>query len=251
MNFFCAIKINLPYWYGSISGLFIPLIYLSPFTSVVFLKIFNWSIIALQYYVGFCCTKSESALCIHISPPSWTPLPHPHPYPLGHHSTELSSLCYSAASTSCLFHTMLLFSRVWFFATPWTVAHLAPLSMGLFRKEYWSRLPFPAPKDLPKPRDWTLTSCTGRQILYPWATGEAPCQWFCAVLRAHLILPTPSPAGPPIPFSVPMAVFPANRRISMCGPGYYPSWNWIQWLFQHLFRNCFSYSNSFAIQFIF
>ena len=35
--------------------------------------------------------------------------------------------------------------------TPWTAAHLAPLSMGLSGKEYWSGLPFPPPKDLPDP----------------------------------------------------------------------------------------------------
>ena len=42
---------------------------------------------------------------------------------------------------------------------PWTVAHQAPLSMGLFRQEYWSRLPFPSPGDLPDPRDWTCVPC--------------------------------------------------------------------------------------------
>ena len=30
-------------------------------------------------------------------------------------------------------------------ATPWTVAHQAPLSMGLSRQEYRSGLPFPSP----------------------------------------------------------------------------------------------------------
>ena len=30
-------------------------------------------------------------------------------------------------------------------ATPWTVAHQAPLIMGLSRQEYWSVLPFPPP----------------------------------------------------------------------------------------------------------
>ena len=34
------------------------------------------------------------------------------------------------------------------FATPWTVAHQAPLSMGFSRQEYWSRLPFPSPRHL-------------------------------------------------------------------------------------------------------
>ena len=33
----------------------------------------------------------------------------------------------------------------------WTVARQAPLSMGFFRQEYWSRLPFPAPGILPDP----------------------------------------------------------------------------------------------------
>ena len=37
------------------------------------------------------------------------------------------------------------------FATPWTVARQAPLSMGFSRQEYWSRLPFPSSGDLPGP----------------------------------------------------------------------------------------------------
>ena len=44
------------------------------------------------------------------------------------------------------------FSRVWLFSTLWTVAHQTPLSMGFFRQEYWSGLPFPPPGDLPDPR---------------------------------------------------------------------------------------------------
>ena len=36
-------------------------------------------------------------------------------------------------------------SRVWLFATPWTVAYQAPPSMGFSRQEYWSGLPFPSP----------------------------------------------------------------------------------------------------------
>ena len=44
-----------------------------------------------------------------------------------------------------------LLSRVQLFATPWTVARQAPLSMGSFRQEYWSGLLFPPPGDLPDP----------------------------------------------------------------------------------------------------
>ena len=39
--------------------------------------------------------------------------------------------------------------HVWLFATPWIVAHQAPLSTGFSRQEYWSQLPFPSSRDLP------------------------------------------------------------------------------------------------------
>ena len=37
------------------------------------------------------------------------------------------------------------------FATLWTVAHKAPLSMEFSRQEYWNGLPFPTPEDPPNP----------------------------------------------------------------------------------------------------
>ena len=43
------------------------------------------------------------------------------------------------------------FSHLGLFATPWTAAHQAPLSMELSRQEYCSGLPFPSPGDLPNP----------------------------------------------------------------------------------------------------
>ena len=36
-------------------------------------------------------------------------------------------------------------------ATPWTVAHQAPLSLGFSRQEYWCGLPFLSPGDFPDP----------------------------------------------------------------------------------------------------
>ena len=42
-----------------------------------------------------------------------------------------------------------LFSCVELFETLWPVAHQAPLSMGFFRQEYWSGLPFPPSGNLP------------------------------------------------------------------------------------------------------
>ena len=44
-----------------------------------------------------------------------------------------------------------LFSPVRLFATPWTVAHQAPLSVEFSRQEYWSGFPFPSPRNLPDP----------------------------------------------------------------------------------------------------
>ena len=43
------------------------------------------------------------------------------------------------------------FSRVWLFATLWTLAHEAPLSLEFSRQEYWSGLPWLPPGDLPVP----------------------------------------------------------------------------------------------------
>ena len=58
-----------------------------------------------------------------------------------------------------------LLSRVWLFATPWTVVYKAPLSMEFSRQEYWSGLPFPSPGDLPDPGiEPGLLHC--RQTLY-------------------------------------------------------------------------------------
>ena len=45
------------------------------------------------------------------------------------------------------------------FATPWTVALQAPLSMGFSRQEYWSGLPFLPPRESDQPRDRTSLSC--------------------------------------------------------------------------------------------
>ena len=44
-----------------------------------------------------------------------------------------------------------LLSSVQLFATPWTVAYQATLSLGFSRQEYWIGLPFLSPGDLPKP----------------------------------------------------------------------------------------------------
>ena len=71
---------------------------------------------------------------------------------------------------------------------PMDVAHLAPLSMGFSRQEYWSGLPFPSPGSLPV----SSISCIGRWILYHCTTWEAhdiyryvPLFLSCVSLKQH------------------------------------------------------------------
>ena len=54
-------------------------------------------------------------------------------------------------------------SCVRLFVTPWTAAYQAPLSMGFFRQEYWSGLPFPPPRTLPNPGIEPLSMGFSRQ----------------------------------------------------------------------------------------
>ena len=65
-------------------------------------------------------------------------------------------------------------SRVWFFVTPWTVAHQAPLSLEIYRQEYWSSchalLQGIFPTQGLKPCFLWLLHCT--HILNCWATRE-------------------------------------------------------------------------------
>ena len=49
------------------------------------------------------------------------------------------------------FSCVCVFSRVQLFATLWTVAHKASLSMVFSSLQYWSGLPFSSPGDLPNP----------------------------------------------------------------------------------------------------
>ena len=76
------------------------------------------------------------------------------------------------------------------FASPWTVAHQAPLSVGFSRQEYWSELPFPSPGALPDPGIEFVfhVSCTDRWDLYhqghlgsPWLQDDSSALHVCAL----------------------------------------------------------------------
>ena len=59
------------------------------------------------------------------------------------------------------------------FATPWTVACQAPLSMGFPRQDYWSGLPFPSPGDLPDPGIKPTSSALAGGFFIYWVSREA------------------------------------------------------------------------------
>ena len=67
------------------------------------------------------------------------------------HPNSLKSLIPASTLKSKVQSEMKSLSRVRLFASPWTVAHQAPLSMEFSRQEYWSGLTFSSPGYLPNP----------------------------------------------------------------------------------------------------
>ena len=61
-------------------------------------------------------------------------------------------------------------SRVQLFATPWTVACQAPLSVRFSGQEYWNGLPFPSPGHLPDPGTEPVASAVAGRFFTTSAT---------------------------------------------------------------------------------
>ena len=112
--------------------------------------------------------------------------------------------------------------RVRVFATPWTVAHQALLSMGFSRQEYWSELPCCSPRDLPnpgikprspalqadslpseplgKPKNTGVGSLSLLQQIFPTQElnlGLLHCRWILYQLSYHPKLKLATAGGPP------------------------------------------------------
>ena len=78
-------------------------------------------------------------------------------------------------------------SRVWLFATPWTAALQAPLSMGFSGREYWSGVPLPSPT-------WTFQRfCLNSFCNFP--------SCFSKIQMPYLIFPILTHSGPCLPLS--------------------------------------------------
>ena len=52
---------------------------------------------------------------------------------------------------ACVCECARTYAQIQLLVTTWTVTHQAPLSVGFPQQEYWSRLLFPSPGDLPDP----------------------------------------------------------------------------------------------------
>ena len=79
-------------------------------------------------------------------------------------------------------------SHVQLFATPWTVALQAPLSMGFSRQEYWSGLPLLPPGVLPNPGTEPasfMSPVLAGGFFTTIATWEAPCLISRPILKSE------------------------------------------------------------------
>ena len=72
----------------------------------------------------------------------------PQSHPSFHYATHIFKPIFSLMSSMNSMCMLSHFSRVWLFATAWTVTRQTPLSMGFSRQEYQSGLPCPPPGDL-------------------------------------------------------------------------------------------------------
>ena len=76
--------------------------------------------------------------------------------------------------------------------TPWTVAHQASLSMEFRRQEYWGRLPFLSPGDLPSEEEPTSPALQAGSL--PQSHQRSPClkkkkkDFFLGTVREILML---------------------------------------------------------------
>ena len=93
----------------------------------------SWSLTGLVEQLGYTGNQKTSKAIVQVTG-TWIQSP-----ALSHPSYQENRIICLVAK-SCLTPCAL-----------WTVACQAPLSMGFFRQEYWSGLPFPSPRDLPDP----------------------------------------------------------------------------------------------------
>ena len=118
-------------------------------------------------------------------------------------------------------HVPSCFSRGWPFVTPWTVAHQAPLSMGILQARTLEWVAISYSKGSFWPRDWTYISCISRQVLCHWATRETQphCSvQFSSVTQSCLTVCDPMNRSTPCPSPTPGVHSDSRPSSQWCHP---------------------------------
>ena len=90
-------------------------------------------------------------------------------------SKELYSTEWLNAAQYSMFHCMCsALSHVWLFATPWTVALQAPLSMQILQARILEWVAISFSRGSSRPKNWTPVSCIAGRFFTDWAIREAP-----------------------------------------------------------------------------
>ena len=99
----------------------------------------------------------------------------------------------NSTNTTCInsmcAYVLSRFSHVRLFATLWTIARQAPLSMGFSRKEYWSGLTFPSLGDLLDPEIKPKSPAWQAGFLPPNCRGIPSGHIYRDNLLSHVVRP--------------------------------------------------------------
>ena len=143
----CVFKMGQGFWFYLI---------LSPgsFFLFSFDLFLYWRMIALQNFVVFCQTstwisRAAAAKSLQSCPTLYDPIdgsPPGSPVPGILQARTLEWVAISFSNAWKWKVKVKSLSRVRLFATPWTAAYQAALSVGFSRQEYWSGVPLPSPE---------------------------------------------------------------------------------------------------------
>ena len=103
---------------------------------------------------------------------------------------SLPPCCFLPWTCECAYSL----SRVRLFATPWTVARQAPLSMGILQARMLEQVTMCTSRGSSQPRDQTQVSCIAGEFFTIWATRKAQSLWisscFLSLKRKKGLLPS-------------------------------------------------------------
>ena len=117
----------------------------------------------------------------------------------------------------CMYNAQLL-RHVRLFETPWTVAHQAPLSMGMLQARVLEWVAMPSSRGSSQPRDWTPVSHIAPVFFTMWASREAHEYWSGQPIPTPEDLPNPGiePGSPALQAESLSAELPSTPCMCVC-----------------------------------